>query len=307
MSSRRGRGLALIELVTGSGIVLVMLALQLPGIQQAREAARRSQCVNNMKQLGLALHNYISAVETFPMSNVVGGPGHGNGQGCFTQLLPFMEQIACYNAYNFSLENWHIANNTATSVRIATFLCPSNEKRAVLGASEIRTQDNKPYPGRSKFGPGHYGANWGGVRAASGAEVAKAYPMANYNGPSHLGVIVPVVEDIRGGGKTKNISIPDITDGTSFTIAFGEKRDSFGWAVGGWAGTEFDVNTGPSYEGKDPKLAKVFTGSFHPDAVNFALADGSVRAFKPTLDQKVWYALTTRNLAEIIPPAKLDQ
>jgi prepilin-type processing-associated H-X9-DG protein len=305
MSIRRRRGLALIELVTGTGVILVLVALQLPGLQQARESARRSQCVNNMKQMGLALHNYHSANDSFPMS-AVAGPGHGTGHSGFMLVMPYMEQTAVYNAYNFSLENWHVANKTSTSVKLAVYLCPSNPDTEPTPASEIRTHEDKPYPGRSTFGAGHYGMNWGGVRAASGAEVAKAYPMANYNGPTHLGVLLTVVESDGKGGNTKNIGIRNITDGTSFTLAVVEKRDSFGWAVGGWGGSEFDVNTSLLYEGDDAKLKRVFTGSLHPGGVNAAFCDGSVKFLKPTVDQKTWYALTTRSMGEIIPAAKLN-
>ena len=306
MSNRGRRGFALIELVTGIGVVLVLVALQLPGIQQARESARLQQCVNNMRQMGLALHNYHSVNDTFPMS-AVAGPGHGNGHSGFMQIMPYMEQVAVYNAYNFWLENWHVANNTATSVKIATYICPSNPATDPTPATEIRTHDDKPYPGRSEFGPGHYGMNWGGVRAASGAEVAKAYPRANYNGPTHLGVLLTVVESDGKGGKTKNIGMRDILDGSSFTLAVAEKLDSFGWAVGGWGGSEFDVNTSLLYEGDDAKLKRVFTGSLHSGGLNVTFADGSVKFLKSTLDQKTWYSLTTRNQGEIIPVAKFNQ
>jgi prepilin-type processing-associated H-X9-DG protein len=306
MGNRGRRGLALIELVTGTGVLLVLVALQLPGIQQAREAARRQQCKNNMMQMGLAMANYESSNGVFPMS-AVAGPGRGVGHSGFAAMLPFQEQVAVYNAYNFSLENWHAANNTATKVKIATYLCPSNPDTDETPASEIRTHDDKPYPGRSEFAAGHYGMNWGGVRAASGAEFAKEYPRANYNGPTHLGVLVTVVESDGKGGNTKNIGIRDITDGTSFTLALAEKRASFGWAVGGWGGSEFDVYTSSLYEGGDAKLKRVFTGSLHSGGLNVAFADGSVKFMKSPLDQKTWYALSTRNQGEIIPVAKFNQ
>jgi prepilin-type processing-associated H-X9-DG protein len=148
--------------------------------------------------------------------------------------------------------------------------------------------------------------NWGGVRAASGAEVAKAYPMANYNGPTHLGVLLTVVEGDGKGGKTKNIGLRNITDGTSNTLALAEKRDSFGWAVGGWGGSEFDVNTSVFYDGDDAALKRVFTSSLHPGGINVAFCDGSVKLLKSAVDQKTWYAVTTRSMGEVIPFAKLN-
>jgi type II secretory pathway pseudopilin PulG len=287
----RRRGLTLIELVAGIAVVLLLVALQLPAVAKAREAARRSQCINNLKLIGLALHNYHSAVGSFPMSAVV-GPGHGNGQGCFTQLLPYMEQSPLYNSYNFALENWHAANTTTVGAKLAVLLCPSNTPRDPMKAADIRTHKGKPYPGTSKFAVGDYGANWGGVREASGAELVKMYPDASHPA-SHLGVILTVV-DPDAARPTRNIKMNDITDGLSNTIAFAEKRDSFGWAVGGWGGTEFDVNSTLAYDGDDPTLRRAFTGSYHPEVVEIAMADGSVRPVKPPIDRKLWYAMTTR-------------
>ena len=123
MSGRGRRGLALVELVSGTGMVLLLVALQLPALNKAREAARRAQCVNNLKQIALATHNYVATDDVFPMSAVV-GPGHGNGHGCFAQILPYMEQAAVYNAYNFWLENWHAANRTAVGVKLAVVPLP---------------------------------------------------------------------------------------------------------------------------------------------------------------------------------------
>lgn len=291
MRGRDRRGFTLIELVAGTGLVLLLVALQLPAIQQAREAARRAQCVNNLKQIGLATQNYLSILETYPMSAVV-GPGRGNGQGCFSLILPFMEQVAVYNAYNFSLENWHAANGTATAVKLAVYLCPSNREADATAAADIRTAKGKAYPGKSLFGASHYGANWGGVRPASGEAFVKLYPDPARNA-SHLGVLLTVV-DPEAKGKTENVKLADITDGTADTLAYAEKRDSFGWAVGGWGGTEFDVNDTIAYYGDDPKLRRVFTGSFHPGGLNVAFADGSVRFVEAPINRALWYGMTTR-------------
>jgi prepilin-type processing-associated H-X9-DG protein len=297
MRGRGRRGLALVEVVAGCGMLLLLVALQLPAIARAREAARRSQCVNNLKQIALATHNYVSVTDVYPMSAVV-GPGRGNGQGCFTQILPYMEQSPVFNAYNFALENWHAANTTAVGVKMAVFLCPSNKVGDPMAAADIRTHNGKPYPGKSKFAPGHYAANWGGVRQASGVEVAAMYPDPKHT-DSFLGVLLTVV-DPDAKTPTRNIGLRDITDGTSNTVAYAEKHESFGWAVGGWGGTEFDVNSSIAYDGADPKLRRVFTGSAHPDGLNVALADGSVLFVKQTIDRKLWYGMTTRAYGEDI-------
>ena len=104
------RGFTLIELLVVISVIAVLIALLLPAVQSAREAARRFQCTNNLKQIALACHNYESATGSFPMGNVVTNViADGFGAGCtqfkqysaFCYILPYMEQVAGYNAYNF--------------------------------------------------------------------------------------------------------------------------------------------------------------------------------------------------------------
>jgi prepilin-type N-terminal cleavage/methylation domain-containing protein len=117
--SRRG-GFTLIELLVVIAIIAVLIALLLPAVQSAREAARRSQCINNMKQMGLAMHNYHSAVGTFPMGNTIAysDPGVQTSWGTFSAhalLLPYLEQAPLYNACNFSWNVWYDVGASATT------------------------------------------------------------------------------------------------------------------------------------------------------------------------------------------------
>lgn len=290
------RGLVLIELITIFAVVLLFFALQIPVIEKARENARKAQCVNNLKQMGLALHNYVSTWATFPMSNVV-GKGRGNGAGCFTQILPYLENTALYNAYNFSVETWAPQNRTTNGAKVSTFLCPSNKNLDFIKGTDVRDHHDKPFQTTNTFAPLHYGANWGGVRDASGLDVKNAYPTA-FPG-SHLGILLTVV-DPEAVRPTTNIAIRDVTDGTSFTICMIERRQSYGWGVGGWSGTEVDIYTSPFYTGDDPKLMRAFTGSYHPEYLNILMTDGAVRSVKPNQDQNVWYHMTTRAGGEVI-------
>src|ERR1700728_25774 len=98
------RGFTLIELLVVIAIIAVLIALLLPAVQAAREAARRAQCVNNLKQIGLALHNYLSSINTFPPGRFnTHITGNGNVWGGYSQLLPQLEQQALYNSFNFGL------------------------------------------------------------------------------------------------------------------------------------------------------------------------------------------------------------
>ena len=97
------KGFSLIEMLVVLAIIGILTALLLPALQSARGSARRSTCVINLKEMGLALHNYSIVWESLPLSMAFGS-GHGNGSSAFTGILPFAELAAVYNAHNFSLE-----------------------------------------------------------------------------------------------------------------------------------------------------------------------------------------------------------
>ena len=133
---RNRRAFTLIELLVVIAIISVLIALLLPAVQAAREAARRSQCVNNLKQIGLALHNYISATNVLPPGRINSHiAGLGNCWGMYAQLLPQLEQQVIFNAFNFNLPpdvdttptvTFAEANSTGFTTFINTLLCPSD-------------------------------------------------------------------------------------------------------------------------------------------------------------------------------------
>jgi len=197
------RGFTLIELLVVIAIIAVLIALLLPAVQAAREAARRAQCTNNLKQLGLAVHNYVSQSNVMPPQSMYpnGLPdAYGWSNGWPLSLMPSLEQQQLYNAYNFyfSYANYNVpggdVNSTVGYVQVAFLLCPSD------GASQ---RPNGPY-GTTGYmgnngGPGVV-MRWTGTMVANGGP--NGFATSNNLGP---------------------VSLASIGDGTSNTALFSER------------------------------------------------------------------------------------
>ena len=300
-ASSRRRGATLVEVVALAAMAALAMALVVPALRAAQAEARRATCLDNLKLMGLAMHNYHAALDSFPMSCVASDEGHGVGHSGFTLLLPFMEEAKLYNSYNFSLENWHAGNTTSVGTKVEAFLCPDHAVNLnPLPAAEVLKADGKPaYPAsRALFARSHYGMNWGGGHKGSGDDFLAT-------DKDYRGVMMTVVAP-EAKGRSKIIGMRDITDGASFTVGVAEKRDSQGWGVGGFGGSEFDVGESPAYDGKDARLMRALTGSTHPGVIPILFCDGSARALPSAVDRKVWYALMTRDGAEVIKLTDLD-
>jgi prepilin-type N-terminal cleavage/methylation domain-containing protein/prepilin-type processing-associated H-X9-DG protein len=215
-----GRGFTLIELLVVIAIIAVLIALLLPAVQSAREAARRAQCTNNMKQLGLALHNYLSSTNAIPhvyplwfwTSNTTNSGG-SDTWGCWSpqaQMFPYLEQGPLYNAINFTLSNRYKGhgqeqNSSIMATRILSFLCPSSP----LPKGTIACCNNLKPPGNNYFASVGGSIDW---RSSASVPGLFAY---DFN---------PFIYGTGWVTQTPPISIADISDGTSNTIAFGEWR-----------------------------------------------------------------------------------
>jgi prepilin-type N-terminal cleavage/methylation domain-containing protein/prepilin-type processing-associated H-X9-DG protein len=199
MSTRRARSaFTLIELLVVIAIIAVLIALLLPAVQSAREAARRIQCVNNLKQIGLALHNYMTAMGVLPPGRFNSHiAGHGNCWGMYSQLLPQLDQTAIFNAFNFNLppdtDVLSVSNATGFESFLGTLLCPTDSFPVLINVGGV------------PFATHNYNVNDG-----------SAYPVVQFPAPPLTGTPNgPFFENSRVGPA-------DFLDGMSNTAAVTE-------------------------------------------------------------------------------------
>jgi prepilin-type N-terminal cleavage/methylation domain-containing protein/prepilin-type processing-associated H-X9-DG protein len=299
------RAFTLIELLVVIAIIAVLIALLLPAVQSAREAARRAQCTNNLKQLGLAIHNYLSAINAFPLGiQYQADPLYAPtppGNWCYTSgswlvsISQFFEQNAVYNAMNFNVSMYTPQNTTISALGQSVLWCPSDPVITGLNftfpASAVTATPLTMYYTSYGANAGSFlqyaGVTWSSDAALTACQLQPTFPATQSNGVIYM---------------LTSLSLASITDGTSNTLLASErahgrfpKQDMFcwnWWTSGNFGDTMFTAfypinpfNKIPDFccldSGPDAYVASA--GSFHPGGANFAFCDGSVKFLKDTI------------------------
>ncbi len=301
---RRRRGFTLIELLVVIAIIGVLIALLLPAVQAAREAARRAQCTNNLKQLGLAAHNYVDTNGVFPTQ--IGGIPNWFGDSDYrtswmVQILPEMEQRNLFNAYNFAADRaaYSFNNTTVMATPVSSFTCPSY-------AGPMLQQGQADWNGYAGTIGEAMRLWWiGGTcyKGNLGDNATGVYPGA----PNVLGDLSGTRPTARGifWRATMAVTIAAVTDGTSGTMLAGEALpNACKWNAWSESNSSVAVTSIPLNQkaNKDPNQWSYCYGfkSQHPGGANFAMCDGSVRFIKETINPSVYWALSSRAGGEIV-------
>lgn len=290
---RLRKGFTLIELLVVIAVIGILVALLLPAVQQAREAARRASCKNNLKQLGLALHNYHDTHRTFPPGYLYrpGSSGENvRGFGWGAMVLPFIEQSNLFNQFNWNVPIFDPVNEPIRMRHLAVFLCPSDP----VSADQFVEMGATP----ERYAMGCYVASFG---------------------PPDL----DDTQEKRDGMFSRNsrTRISDVTDGTSNTLTAGERvngpfrragshgvhvtyETTWSGAVREWTDPTDDhghmvlfqtgnVPNAPTSDDRDVSAP-------HVGVAQFLLGDGSVRPIGESVNFAVYQALSTRAGGEVI-------
>jgi prepilin-type N-terminal cleavage/methylation domain-containing protein/prepilin-type processing-associated H-X9-DG protein len=288
------KAFTLVEVLVVISIIGVLLALLLPAVQTAREASRRMQCQNNLKQIGLALLNYQSNHKVFPPGYVSqvdkDGNDTGPGWGWAALILPHMEEAGVFNRIQLDLPIEDTSNKAARISEIPGYYCPTESYRRIWTA-----------------------------KRANGSEICEVAE-SNY-----VGVFGTTEPGVDGDGllfRNSKVAIRDIIDGTSKTLAVGERTHQLGHAT--WVGSVTNATLDPgddnpqaqgvAEQGAGMTLGHVGEGvgpgavgedvnqfySLHGSGTNFSFADGHVNFLRTDMDYATYVALATRAGGETI-------
>ena len=297
------RAFTLIEVLVVIAVITLLMGLLLPAVQQARETARRARCVSNLKQAGLALHQFEAAQGRFPPGSVLGpfqeaGVATSATHGVWPFLLPYLEQQALFNQYNWGVDFSGTANHTAVGTQLGVLQCPSANPNRVVSTDHVE----------GAFTGGGEGAciDYGPVASVN----ALLAQLGLVDAGNNQGILAPNVM----------CRLAEIPDGTSNTLLVAEDAgrpvlwragrlapDAFAFG-GPWASSANPVVIwGAGDDGKTPLGSCAINCSnnqqpysFHAGGANFLFADGSVHFLKDGLDLRVLVRLATRAGGEVI-------
>jgi prepilin-type N-terminal cleavage/methylation domain-containing protein/prepilin-type processing-associated H-X9-DG protein len=318
----------LIELLVVIAIIAILIGLLLPAVQKVREAAARLRCKNNLKQIGLAMHNYHGAMDRFPPGYLATNPGpgfaddRGPGWGWGTLLLPYLEQDALYKQIQLAKDIADPVNKAQRMTSLSVFLCPSDPGDLLFTVDSL--DDAEPYQNPLRDSAGNP------VQVAHGNYVGVFGQPEVTPDPGYLDKSDPARSIDHQGMLYRNskVRIADVADGTSNTLFVGERSTNLAYAT--WAGAVTGSQVPakiPDPFGFGPEGAPILclghTGddsdvpphtpnsvvahvddfwSFHTQGANFLMVDGSVRTINDSINPVVWWALGTRAGGEPVSP-----
>jgi prepilin-type N-terminal cleavage/methylation domain-containing protein/prepilin-type processing-associated H-X9-DG protein len=295
----------LVELLVVIAIIAILIGLLLPAVQKVREAAARMKCANNLKQIGLAVHNFENVYGKFPPGSVIGpfleaGVTTPAKHGVFPFLLPYLEQQQLYDQYRWDVSYNAPANQPTVATHLRILQCPSAEPDRLVTEAE--------FPGTWSGGRKGACSDYNGIREMDEVLARPPYGLIDQVG-NYEGALT----------QNRMVRVTDITDGTSNTLLMAEAAgrpklwragrlvpgvysDGAAWAAPGLLhglGSTPDgaVQPGPCAINCTNER-EVY--SFHPGGANVLMADGSVRFLKASIDIQVFARLVTRAGGEAV-------
>ncbi len=323
-SRPRTRGFTLIELLVVIAIIGILIALLLPAVQKIREAAARAQCFNNLKQIGLALHDYNDTNGHLPSAHIESLISANNYQyfSCWSiDLLPFLEQGPLYQTYVPTAVNNSVANQHFAQSAVKVYTCPVDPR-----AGQIIAPESLPPNGGGQTNPAtlYMAMSYkcmSGVGDASSTDTFAGY----YNEVQTAVAVHPSGRGAFHGDGSSGLRperLVDVTDGLSNTVFVGERHTiTHGTRGPFWAnsfnlysaGAAWPANSGiptsiymlPDYDTCQAKInanyCKYGWGSLHSGGISFLFGDGHVRSISATIDNQIFVDLATIAGQEVIP------